>query len=166
MGFDFIGSDINISYVEQNAKRRGKTPFSNPNNSFHIFQHDIFQEWKSSQPEEVFDGVLPQLIVTEGWLGPIITTASKEHDIIKAQDEVMRLYEDFILQIHTLFFHHKEKPVIVFTIPVYTGKNLVEDMLIQLIKKLNKWRQIQSIPEIYQRENQKIGRKIIIIKQI
>ncbi len=166
LGFDFIGSDINISYIEQNAKRRGKTPFSNANNFFHIFQHDIFQERKPSQPEEVFDGVLPQLIVTEGRLGPIINATTKGKDISKAQMEVVQFYEAFIDQIHTLFYYHKEKPVIVFTIPVYKGTNLVEDMLTQLIGKRSKMRQIQSIPEIYQRENQNIGRKIIIIKQI
>ena len=163
MGYDFIWSDIDISYAEKNIERWKKNTFYDNKHSFYLFQQDIFQERNHAQPEELFDGVLPQLIVTEWWLGPIITATSNAHDIANAQEEVMRLYEEFILQIHTLFFHHKEKPVIVFTIPVYKGENEVEKMLAETVRKL-KVRNISSISEVYQRENQKIGRKIMIVQ--
>jgi hypothetical protein len=52
--------------------------------------------------------------------------------------------------------------VIVFTIPIYPGKNYIEAELTKLVQDLK--RKISSIPEIYKRENQNIGRKIMIVK--
>jgi len=81
----------------------------------------------------------------------------------------MKLYEAFIIQIHNLFFSKQEKPIIVFTIPIYPENNYIETELIDLIKTLQNTKTpkhwtISSISEIYQRENQNIGRKILIIK--
>ena len=41
LGYDFMGSDIKISYAEQNVTRWKTTKFYDPKNTFDIFNHDI-----------------------------------------------------------------------------------------------------------------------------
>jgi hypothetical protein len=51
----------------------------------------------------------------------------------------------------------------VFTIPFYIWQeNTIEQYIKELTNKL--WRKMESLDEIYQRENQKIWRKIIILQ--
>ena len=169
LGYDFIGSDIKTEYAQQNLTWRKNTKFYTPDKQFDIFIHDILTPRKWPQPKDVFGDKIPNLIVTEGRLWPIIKTGSNKEDIETAQKEVLKFYEGFIIQIHNLFFSQPEKPIIVFTIPIYPGNNYIETELIDLIQtfqntKTPKHRTISSIPEIYQRENQNIGRKIMIVQ--
>jgi len=54
LGYDFVGSDIEIKYVDQNLARRKTSKFNNPNKDFKIFHHDINIPRPSKQPEENF----------------------------------------------------------------------------------------------------------------
>lgn len=168
LGYDFIGSDINISYVKQNAKRRGKTPFNNPNNSFHIFQHDITKPIVLSSfisKEEVSSiadgGFKNLLIISEGRLWPIVTVKTSPTEIQKNQKDVLNIYTAFLKRIKELATRNSSL-VTVITIPHYQTNNFLEEELSVYAKKLSL--SISSIPEIYQRPNQNIGRKILIIK--
>ncbi len=170
LGYDFVGSDININYAEQNALWRKTSKFYTADKQFTIFNHDILSPRKHPQPKNIFGEKIPNLIVTEWRLGPIIKARMSESDIQSAQKEVMKLYEWFILQIHNLFLSQEQKPIIICTIPIYPGDNYIESGLIKLIGELKSTkttdhRTLSSIPEIYQRENQHIGRKILIIQQ-
>ena len=161
--YDFIGSDINISYAQKNIERWKQNKLYQANHDLMIFKQDINQPWPHGQPEEMFGWKVPQLIVTEWRLWPIVTRDMSSKQIETIQQEVSGFYEWFIIQIHNLFFSKKEKPVIVFTIPVYPGKNYIESNLTSLTKDL-KQRSLTSISEVYQRPNQNIGRKILIIR--
>jgi hypothetical protein len=96
-------------------------------------------------------------------LGPIVKAGVSEREISAIQKETARFYQDFIIQIDKLFSGEINKPVIVFTIPIYPGKNYIESELSKLVQNL-KQRNLSSISEVYKRENQNIGRKILIIQ--
>lgn len=155
LGFEFIGSDINISYVEQNAKRWAKTAFANPNSDFQIFQHDITTSLTNKI--DIADEHL--LIVSEWWLGPIVTARTGPEVIQRNQKEVLDMYKSFLERLKEL---SNFRPITIITIPYYQTNNFLEEELSAYAKKLSL--SISSIPEIYQRENQKIGRKILVIQ--
>jgi hypothetical protein len=96
-------------------------------------------------------------------LGPIVKAGVSERELSVIQNQTAMFYKDFIIHIHNLFGAQKEKPAIVFTIPIYPGKNYIESELSKLVQDL-KQRKLSSITEVYKRENQNIGRKILIIK--
>jgi len=167
--YDFMGSDIKTKYFEQNIDRWKTTNFYTPDKELRVFTHDILAPRAWPQPKDIFGDKIPNLIVTEWWLWPIIRTGISKEDMQEAQKEVIKMYEGFIIQIHNLFFSQPEKPIMIFTIPIYPENNYIETELIDLITTLNntktlKQRSISSISEIYQRENQNIGRKIMIIQ--
>ena len=66
------------------------------------------------------------------------------------------LYLQFIQTIADFFDKHDvQKPVMVFTIPVYIGhENIIQDLITLLCEKL-KWN-LTVIDELYKRENQKV----------
>ena len=100
------------------------------------------------------------LIVTEGRLGPVIKQATTAEEITEYQRWVKNLYLQFIQTITDFF---PKKPPMVFTIPIYINQeNTIEQHITDLTEKLG-WK-MESIDEIYKRENQKVGRKIIILQ--
>jgi hypothetical protein len=133
-----------------------------------IFQHDItkpIQEnslfvWKRGDHKVVGD-FQNLLIISEWWLGPIVTARTSPMEIQKNQKEVLNIYTAFLQRIHELATWNMQ-PVTVITIPHYQTDNFLERELSQYAKKI--WLSISSISEVYKRENQKIGRKILIIQ--
>jgi hypothetical protein len=105
------------------------------------------------------------LILTEWRLGPIITAKSTPRDVQSAQVQVLKLYESFLNRIVELSTRDPRPAslVTVCTIPYYIWhSNALEA---KLSKDLStKGLSIQSIPEIYARKDQLIGRKILIIQ--
>lgn len=156
LGYDFIGSDINTSYAEQNAPRRKTTKFYTPDKQFEIFKHDIIQPLKAGIiDDKKKEGVL---IVTEWRLWPIVTKTTSAEDIQKFQAQVLKLYQSFLERVQALWW-----AVAVFTIPYYVQQeNSLEQKITEYWTKIGL--HIETIPEIYSREWQQIGRKIMIIK--
>ncbi|MBQ5945401.1 hypothetical protein IJL65_03245 [bacterium] len=66
------------------------------------------------------------------------------------------LYLQFIQTIADFFDKHDaQRPVMVFTIPVYIGhENIIQDLITLLCEKLE-WN-LTVIDELYKRENQKV----------
>jgi hypothetical protein len=96
MGYDFIGSDINITYAEQNATWRKTNKFYTPDKQFDIFTHDITQTLENQlEGKDV-------LIVSEGRLGPIVMKNTSSQDIKKFQEQVLALYNSFLERIKEL----------------------------------------------------------------
>ncbi len=164
LGFDFIGSDINIKHIERNLPRWKTTTFYHPEHTFEIFQHDINLPFPKNDFSDISGDFSDLLIVTEGRLGPIVKVGTDEREISAIQQETAKFYQNFIIQINNLFTGQVKRPVIVFTIPMYSGKNYIETDIIKTIKNF-KWWELSAIPEVYQRENQNIGRKILIVKK-
>jgi len=161
LGYSFIWSDIKLWFSQKNQER-----WKN-NRNFHdqIFE---FYNQDISKPldEKLFEPLLNHetFIVTEGWLWPIIKQSTTAEQVYEYQRRVKNLYLQFIQTITDFFDkHNKERPVMVFTIPVYMGhENVIQDLITLLAEKLN--RNLTVIDELYKRENQKVARKILILK--
>lgn len=155
MGYNTLGSDIKTNHAEQNFKRRQTTRFNNPNTSIDFFQQDITKQIQNSKIN-----TKGNIIITEWRLWPIITKRNNIDDIIKAQQQITKLYNDFFKNI----LESDSFSTIICTIPWYIGHdNSHEQQFQKLINNSNyDWK---SISEIYQREDQQIGRKICIIKK-
>ncbi len=148
-----IGSDINITYAQQNLNWRRTTSFYKSKISIDFFQYDITKQIQHS----IFKSH-SNIIVTEWRLGPIITKKSSLDQIKKAQQQIIKLYTDFFKNTITsdLF------STIVCTIPWYIGHDNTHEQYFQkTIQELGYQR--KSINEIYQREDQQVGRKLCII---
>lgn len=170
LGYDFMGSDIYIDYAEQNATWRKHSKFCVQDKEFTIFTHDIKQPLKPElMDEKKKEGLL---IVTEWRLWPIVTKRTSSQDIQRFQEQVLGLYKSFLERIKDLWW-----VVAVFTIPYYvvlmlndewqelsweTKNNSLEKNISDYAKKIGL--DIKGIPEIYGREGQQIGRKIMIVK--
>ncbi len=150
MGYDFVGSDINIKYAQQNAPWRKTSRFYTPEREFNIFQHDINDMlWNQLAGKDV-------LVVTEWRLWPIVKKWTSDQDIQKFQERVVDLYKTFVDRIKQRW------AVAVFTIPWYTGQdNGIQQVLTKYATSIGL--EMQDIPEIYTREGQQVGRKIMII---
>ena len=154
MGYNTVGSDINISYAEKNLPWRQTTVFYNSKASISFFNNDTTK----SIPSNLFNPSNQPIIVTEWRLGPIITKKSSSDQIQKAQQQITKLYTDFFTNtIKSDLFS-----TIVCTIPWYIGHdNIHEQQFQKTVENLGYGR--KSISETYQREDQQVGRKICII---
>ena len=152
--YDFIWSDIDISHLETNQKRRKKQIESNKK-EFEIFEQDITKDIEKNNLEWDI------LIVSEWRLWPMLTENTHKSEIPNFQNKVLDLYDSFISTITKIKKAHNVKAI--FTIPYYINQNnFLEEKIEELSK--DKWREFSSINEIYSREKQKIGRKIIILE--
>ena len=152
--YNFLWSDINTEHLEINQNRWSEQDEYNKK-SFEIFQHDI----NNPIPTEKLKWEV--LIVSEWRLWPIVTQMTRKSDVQKYQREVRELYREFIYKISNTKKTNKIKAV--FTIPYYIR---FENFLEKEIKDLCNYLKIQSssIDEVYSREKQKVGRKIIILE--
>ena len=192
LGYHFIGSDIKPNLALKNAERRqtssGGLPlpgegarradgvdgravgFYVPDKLFQFHEQDI------SKPLTEQFNILKDyqtVIVTEGRLGPVIKQTTTPEQIKEYQRRVKNLYLQFIQTI-TDFFPKDQRPPMVFTIPEYTtlgspligempkAEGFIEEQISLLASQL--WRNMETINEIYKRENQKVWRKIVILK--
>jgi hypothetical protein len=151
IGYDFAGSDIKINYAEKNTPWRKINKFFTPDKQFDIFKHDIKEKlWDQLEGKDI-------LVVSEWRLWPIVKKSTSDQDIQKFQERVTDLYKSFLDRIKELW------AVAVFTIPRYVGQdNGIEQVLTKYASKIGV--KIQSIPEIYGREGQQLGRKIMIVR--
>jgi len=99
--------------------------------------------------------------VSEWWLWPIVKSVSTPQEIAKYQNEVWNLYKKFITTISKTKKNHHTKAV--FTIPYYINQNNFLEQEIKSWSSTFDWK-FSCIDEIYAREWQKVGRKIIILE--
>jgi len=151
LGYDFVWSDIQTKYAEQNANRWKSNKFATPAKEFIIFHHDIKETLGNKlQKKDI-------LIVTEWRLWPIVKKTTSEQDIQKFQERVSDIYKSFFDRIKELW------AVAVCTFPRYLWQgNGIESVLKNYANKIHL--NTQSIPELYSREGQQVARKIMIIK--
>lgn len=156
MRLNFIGSDIKTKYIIQNLAWRKTTKFYRDDREFLVFDHDITQKMERREIKEKANDMI---IVTEGRLGPIVSKTTPQQDIKKFQNQVEKVYTEFLEMIKNLWC-----PTAVFTIPRYSGQeNTLEKKISDYGTKI--WLHIDGIPEVYGRSWQHVGRKIMIIKR-
>lgn len=150
MGYDFMGSDIKITYAEKNALWRKTNKLCTPDKQFDVFTHDITEKLGSQlKGKDV-------LVVSEWRLWPIVKKSTSDQDIQKFQERVADLYKSFLDRIKELW------AIAVFTIPWYVWQdNGIEQVITKYATNIGI--KIQSIPELYSREWQQVARKIMIV---
>ena len=155
LGYHFIGSDLEPSYAFKNESRWRQRREFYQEKVFSFFKQDATQPF-SHEFQEM--GKYYPIIVTEWWLGPIVTKTTDTLQIKEYQNQVKKVYVNFLQNIGKTF---AEKPVIICSIPYYIGQ---ENFLESEIKKQAEhyhWK-VESVSDVYKRENQKVGRKILI----
>ena len=157
LGYDSLGSDINTKYADQNIDRWKTSKRYHQDKSIEFFTQDITGSLDISDYSD-----RDILIISEWRLGPIITEKSNTREIQDAERAVQQVYTAML---HTCSSIQKQTKsfVGVVTIPRYTwGENRLEKILQQEGTKIGL--AIEGISEVYKREKQKVGRKILIIK--
>ena len=154
-GYNFVGSDINITSLKQNFSFWQTTEFYNPDAKFTYFKHNVKDTFKKSFLKNI------NLIITEGYLGKKVSRKTKENEIINAWNEVVEIYCKFFENV----FNFYENIVVVMTFPYYLTfwNNFVESRLTQFLSTYNV--DIKVPEEVYYRKNQSVGRKILIVKK-
>lgn len=155
-GLNFIGSDLKISFAEKNKTWRDAHPMKKDKNlTFDLFTHDSTKPFDTSK---YFKNQTP-LIVTEGRLWPVIKLSTTSEQVKEYQRRVKNVYTQRIEQMASAF---PEKPIMVFTIPIYLGhENLIENAIMHTAHHF--WFNISAIDELYKRDQHKVARKIIIL---
>jgi len=96
--------------------------------------------------------------VTEGRLGHIITAKTKSVDIAQYSVEIEKLYKAWVNNMQPL----REHMTVVCTIPWHTsGDNKHVTHILQHCE--SKGIRVETVPQVYTRSGQKVGRKIVIL---
>jgi len=154
--YNFLWSDLKLTFANKNYPWWINSKWATPNKEFKFFVHDATKEFEDNS---VFEWKVP-LIITEGWLWPIIKANTTAEQVKEYQRWVKNVYLPWIEQMASVFF---KKPVMVFTIPWYLWyENLLEHQIIELTEKV--WFEYSSLEEMYKRDQHKVARKVIILK--
>lgn len=157
LGYDTLATDLENKHLEHNFTRRKTHELYDNKHSMEEYKHDICTPLQQTLGDNFKKKNI--LIVTEGWLGPIVGRQTTTEDIQSYQDQVYAVYAAFI---HTIKSYFDTMPTIVCSIPWYMqGNNTILTRLQKDIQKQGL--QLQEIHEVYHRENQYVGRKIVII---
>lgn len=153
-GYDFLGSDLKLTFAEKNKPRWLASKYAHKDQTFDFFLQDAT---KPLENPKLFTQT--PVIVTEGWLGPIIKQSTTPEQVKEYQRRVKNVYVQRVEQMASAF---TQKPVMVFTIPVYLGhENFIESSIISSIHQ--RGFDMHTIDELYKRDQHKVARKIIIL---
>lgn len=158
MGYHFIGSDINITPAKQNQKWRPTTTYADPTKHFTLFKHDVLEPFTKPFLQQV------DVIVTEGWLGPVVKSQNIENKgqtalLIKNIDEIVTVYRGFL--------DNTKKDLaqvpIIMTVPVYSRLgDVIEQRITAFATSIGYT--VSPVGEIYQRKKQLVGRRVLSLK--
>lgn len=154
LGYNTIASDISITAMKQNIKRRKWHKFSTEK-PITVFKHDVKEPFQKSFLKNV------DCIVSEWWLWPIQKKVKPEHEAKEIQERVLDVYKGFFRNAKNFF---NPGTVIVCTIPFYLRQetNIIFTQLERLCYELEI--SIESVEEIYKRNKQFVWRQIVIVK--
>ena len=155
--YDFLGWDLKLTFAQKNIDRWLDSKWAKPNLIFKFFVQDATQ---SLVQKELFNQKVP-LIITEGWLWPVIKQSTTAEEVKEYQRWVKNVYVQWIEQMAKAF---PDLPVMVFTVPWYLGyENYLEQEILKTAKEV--WFEAESLQELYKREQHKVGRKIMILRK-
>jgi len=157
MGYDSIGSDINIKFASKNIERRKTTDFAHNDKKLNFFTQNS-TEIVGSQQRKNYNKVI---IVTEWRLGPIVTKTTPTNVIQEYQKQVVEIYSGFL---ENMIRSKIPGLKIVMTIPEYIGQHNIIEASLQKQAEENDYI-FDTISEVYQRDGQQVGRRICIITQ-
>lgn len=155
LGYNTIASDINVTSIKQNNKRRSNQSFAQAHSKQLVLKQDVLEEFKSPLFYHA------DLIVSEWWLGHIVTSRTAPFEINLYAQEVKELYLTFAHNSTTLAQNNKKWLTLVISIPVWLKYEIsVSDDILQEFISL--WRTARLVDQPYKREKQLIGRQILI----
>jgi hypothetical protein len=147
-----IWSDINITPAKQNLGRWQKQQYAKQL-PITLFTHDVTQSINKPFLQHV------NCIVTEWRLWHIVTSKTKPHEIAEYAWEIEKLYKARINNMLPIWTHM----TIVCSIPWHTsGDNKHVTNILQHCE--SKWMRVETVPQVYTRSGQKVGRKIVTLK--
>jgi len=151
-----IWSDLNPSPVKQNRKWFQQTKFYNPNFKYSIFKQDITQPFKNKIVHFTTN------VVSEWYLWPKIGKFLNEREAINNEKTFQQIYINWITNLFSL----PNLENIVITFPIYKLRNWTFYYFLdtyEKIKKQNPNIKINVINENYYRNEQKVGRQVVVI---
>jgi hypothetical protein len=149
-----IASDINVTSMKQNSKRRTSQSFYNKDNKELILKQDVTQIFKSPLLHHA------NIIVSEWWLGHTVTSRTAPATMHMYAKEVETVYTAFAKNL-TEFKKGKEWITLVITIPVWLKYDIsISQAILEQFTSL--WRTARLITQPYSREKQLVGRQILI----
>jgi len=144
--------DVAIQEINKIQKTLSKKQLTTDKNLY-VFKHDVTQAFTEEKLQNV------ALIVSEGWLWPIVKDKTTGEEIQQYASQVTDVYSKFLKNIQQ--YYKKRLPTIVITVPYYIKQeNHIAENLSQQSKTL--WRTCKIIKEIYARPKQNVGRQICI----
>lgn len=152
VGANFVWSDLVITGARENAKR-WQTSGDGWSTLFTVFKHDVTTPFV----HPVFQHV--SVVVTEGWLGPVVSRKTREPELLVHAQKIQELYMTFLSHISRAI------PLvpIVLTIPSYA--RLPDAILPVLVTHaVGLWYEIDDLG-IYSRKGQEVCRQIVVLRR-
>jgi tRNA G10 N-methylase Trm11 len=157
MGLQTSGSDLSKEMVADsrtNLDWLGRE--SGQILDYSLFQADATRLTKNQLPATDFS------IVTETWLGPLMTQCPSPLELPKIQREIEAVYEGFFDNLRRIV---KEPTTVVFTAPYHKEKNLRHFLprlpeILRLNTKIVPLSDHERPSMFYERKNQIVGREI------
>ncbi len=160
LGYPSIASDSNITNIKNNLVRRKKTRVGllgeqNIKVPLTIRKHDV---------TKVFDDPTfgyADCIVSEWYLGRVVTHRTHMSAIRDAADEVLALYQSFCSNLTALAESKPKRRVLVMTIPAWIHHDYdIADRVEESFR--DAWWECTLIHDIYARKWQTVGRQVLI----
>ncbi len=153
--YNTIASDINVTSMKQNSKRRPTQSFSTRTWKELILKHDVKDDFKNPLLRHA------DIIVSEWWLGHVVTSRTAPFETNVYAQEVKELYIQFAKNITELAKSNGKWLTLVITIPVWLKYDIsVSNQIVEEFSKL--WRTSRLVTQPYSREKQLVGRQILI----
>ena len=153
-----IGSDINSTLAKKNIAWWPTTEYAHEDRYLTLFKHDVLEPFTKWFLQAV------DVIVTEGWLGPVVKSSNADNRgqhalILKNIEDIVAVYRGFLDNAK----NGLTWVPIVMTVPVY---DRLGDVIEQRITKFAKGigYHVESVGEVYQREKQVVGRRVLVLK--
>lgn len=154
--YNTIASDIKVTSCKQNMKRRETQDLSQDAKVL-VVKQDVTEPLSSPLFRYA------DIIVSEWWLGHIITNATRPKEAENSSIAVEKLYKSFFDNL-TAFLTQKERSLtLVMTIPVWIKHNH-NFSVSESIKAhaISLWREARLVKEPYSRDKQLVGRQVLI----
>lgn len=155
LGHHFVWSDLVITWAKENAKRwkeNGQLMIDNwP--LFTVFKHDVTEPFDHPLVKKV------DVIVTEGWLGPVISKKTRESELLVHAEKIKALYVSFLNNISAVI----PQVPLVLTIPHYSR---LPDAIFPeiLIHAVALWYHGEDLG-IYSRKWQEVCRQVVVLSR-
>lgn len=163
-----IGSDLNITSVKQNRKRRAShssdtEDFSDTEKRSTFIKQDVTSPLSSPLFHHA------DIIISEGWLGHVVTNRTAPAEIKRYAQEVLDMVIDFAKNLTDIYKKNlsssskggSKAVSLVMTIPVWLKYDIsISHQVVQYITTL--WRSIKLLKDPYSRPGQLVGRQILI----